>query len=430
MGSFWWSSKERDPAHPAEGVARARRARTIRTICGVRVSTSRGELDISRIRTRGSGKWLSLLSADSFVFRLPEHIKSRLDKFSSETSPLIDKLSIEADLSDVIVRGLSESKLLDQESREDVLAIAIDEPEAFAIDFDGKRQYFSLVCPQTIAEKTGLNVISNLHLADVLAGGGGEPLDALPLWLMFADRSETISTSWTLVFDGREEVRLFSLPPSDGLDAEQPAIQFKSFPQLTSLLPTGPKLDGLAKLSGDAWGHLAATGTIRAEIITFIASFLRSTEHDSKSYVRWSHEEISKFALPDIFASYFELMAKSVLEFSFGDESDARKDQEVVLLGRCFGNGYLANRLSHNGWQLAPAPLASSLGGRHTGGVIAAMLGFLHIDQLPASICLLTDADVPRIHGQLTPGHPAQWRKLVLEMADYHPPAMKLRDAV
>ena len=35
-----------------------------------------------------------------------------------------------------------------------------------------------------------------------------------------------------------------------------------------------------------------------------------------------------------------------------------------------------------------------------------------------------------RTLGNLVPGRPANWRKLVMEMADFQPPAMKLKDAV
>jgi hypothetical protein len=62
--------------------------------------------------------------------------------------------------------------------------------------------------------------------------------------------------------------------------------------------------------------------------------------------------------------------------------------------------------------------------------VIAALLGLLHIDQMPANLPWLSGANSQRILGRLTPGRPANWRQLVRSMADFQPPPMKLRDAV
>ena len=57
-------------------------------------------------------------------------------------------------------------------------------------------------------------------------------------------------------------------------------------------------------------------------------------------------------------------------------------------------------------------------------------MGLLYIDQMPANIPWLTGADSQRILGRLTPGRPGSWRQLIRSMADFHPPAMKLKDAV
>ena len=59
-----------------------------------------------------------------------------------------------------------------------------------------------------------------------------------------------------------------------------------------------------------------------------------------------------------------------------------------------------------------------------------AMMGLMHIDQMPGSLPWLTGCEYPRILGRLTPGRPSNWRQVIMDMADYHPPAMKLREAV
>ena len=55
------------------------------------------------------------------------------------------------------------------------------------------------------------------------------------------------------------------------------------------------------------------------------------------------------------------------------------------------------------------------------------LLGVMHIDQLPANVPATTGGEFPRLLGRLTPGRPSNYRRLLIEMADYRPPAMKLR---
>ena len=61
---------------------------------------------------------------------------------------------------------------------------------------------------------------------------------------------------------------------------------------------------------------------------------------------------------------------------------------------------------------------------------VAAILGLANLDQMPVNIPDLTGAECPRTLGRTTPGRPSNWRRVLLNMADYRPPAMKLRDAI
>ena len=62
--------------------------------------------------------------------------------------------------------------------------------------------------------------------------------------------------------------------------------------------------------------------------------------------------------------------------------------------------------------------------------LVAALLGMLHIDQLPSNLPNLTGARSQRILGRLTPGRPSNWRQLIRAMAQHHPAPMKLKDAI
>ena len=62
--------------------------------------------------------------------------------------------------------------------------------------------------------------------------------------------------------------------------------------------------------------------------------------------------------------------------------------------------------------------------------VVAAVLGLLHIDQMPANVPWLSGADCQRILGRVNPGRPSNWRQLIRAMADFQPAPMKLKDAI
>jgi 1,6-anhydro-N-acetylmuramate kinase len=60
----------------------------------------------------------------------------------------------------------------------------------------------------------------------------------------------------------------------------------------------------------------------------------------------------------------------------------------------------------------------------------AAVLGLLHLDQVPANIPAITLARTPRVLGRLTPGSLANWHRLVRELAAARPSVVALRSAV
>jgi hypothetical protein len=79
---------------------------------------------------------------------------------------------------------------------------------------------------------------------------------------------------------------------------------------------------------------------------------------------------------------------------------------------------------------VAAKPLEIADVGAEPEVIATALLGALFVDQMPANVPLLSGATVQRLLGRITPGTPASWRNLLINMTDSHPPTMKLRDAV
>ena len=61
---------------------------------------------------------------------------------------------------------------------------------------------------------------------------------------------------------------------------------------------------------------------------------------------------------------------------------------------------------------------------------VAAVMAAFFVDQVPSNLPWISNCEVPRILGRIAPGRPACWRRLIEQMADFRPAAMKLREAI
>ena len=104
---------------------------------------------------------------------------------------------------------------------------------------------------------------------------------------------------------------------------------------------------------------------------------------------------------------------------------------EVVLCGAgkntASFTGALASRLA-NVQVLNTAELGIPLATLKPAAV--ALLGLLHLDQVPANAPGLTGARIPRVLGRLTPGSLTNWHRLVRELANAKPNVVSLRSAI
>jgi 1,6-anhydro-N-acetylmuramate kinase len=104
---------------------------------------------------------------------------------------------------------------------------------------------------------------------------------------------------------------------------------------------------------------------------------------------------------------------------------------ELVLSARGNSRSALAGELVRqmpNLRVLDPAELGIPRGALKPAAV--ALLGLLHLDQIPANATGITGARIPRVLGRLTPGSLGNWHRLVRELATAKPSVVTLRSAV
>lgn len=441
----------RDPLDPAERVDNYQFGRRYRLIAGISIDQDFAVVNGALLAAEGLGRFLKVRVIETSALPIPDSLNRACQQIqSSEHCDANEVARLCADLSNIQAEVFENLRTAAGKLSEQLLLICVTDPGIWGRDFDGKISYTSFCDANQLSELSGVSVMDALPAKDLVAGGQGWPLTPLACWLLVGDRREPEATESRLLLQMDRETELFYLPGSDGLDEHVPAIEYFRSPgsqffkrilssfdrrdvesrHLKEMIVSGRRIESLF----EKWkSQLANTTVFRppgqetyVELIDEV--LMNSIEQD------WSLESIVKTA--------FELALHSVITIRSNEQANQLPIKRLVLSGPPELNGLTINFLS-NFWpelKIESLDAQSGLNLPFCGGnaisahslttVLTATLGLMHVDQMPANIPSLTMADVPRILGRLTPGKPTNWRKLLVEMADYRPPAMRLRDAV
>lgn len=472
-----WS--QQDPADAAGQIDRAIDHRNHRLVIGLDLDENFQTVTGSLVISQGHGRYLRVRHVFESELRLPQALSQGLNQFVQasrrEASELRQLLSDLAEVQAAVVEKLkcSAGKYVDR-----VLAIAVRDPGLWDFDFDGRPIHTPLCDPTRLAELSGVSVLDAFPDRDLAVGGSGTLLEALPLWIMFADRHERESQEPRFLIDLQTSAACYFLPRSDGFDATLPEIQVATLGRNNFLSRLIHEVSAYVSCCQD--DAQAATAILKettpdgrllgclqdlANRVAAPASKSNSSEpHGSEQN---SNEANSLALLVSQAGTNIDLtdpasvasLTRTVVHFV------ARKVFEVypVLMARTIKPNKLPPPQASQTTQgipdsaapaiylLCPQPLramlqielkqifsnqlvrdSESLGvaASQVDSVAAGLLGLLHIDQMPANIPWLTKADSQRILGRLTPGRPSNYRQLLRTMADFHPAPMKLKDAV
>ncbi len=358
---------------PAARIDRVLRDRSHRLIIGLVVNRNVSSLQCVLMMTDGHGKFLRLRHAVGQVVPIPETIQNSWHEIgaSQENPSLQDTRQFMSELADFQSQAIESVKLHAGKYVDRILAVALTDPGLWVDDFDGRKIYCPLSDSQRVADLTGLTVIDNFPVNDVLSGGRGSPLEPLPLWLTFADRHARVASEHRIVILAEKQIRAFLLPASDGLDADLPAIQ-----------------------------ALAAN---KDDFADTLCDALETLHYQTR-------QRMTTGTMPVVGQT-----------FIFGQEQ-RKAELKAILAQRALGGKVITD---HSG-----SPNSFGVNDESIDATITGLLCILHIDQMHGNLPWLTGASDQRVLGRLTPGTPSNWRQLVREMSDFSPPAMKLKDAV
>ncbi|MCA9105359.1 MAG: anhydro-N-acetylmuramic acid kinase [Planctomycetales bacterium] len=445
----FFAQRDTDPGHPNDGIERQRRLRHRRELLGLYVDLVGRRIQASRVATVGSGRWSRFEPMWGTVHEIPTKLlepilenasarraslgePSRSDEATSPKAArdapfeLGDALALSADLSDWLAPLIGSWASLGGGQEEDLLAVTLHDSGWLWPDFDGAPRYVNPLDATRLAERCGWPVIADLRSADIAAGGLGTPLDPLPYWFLLADRSERIATSSRVVVRLDRDCELLFLPASDGLDAEHPLIERGALPIWNEVIRT---LRSNQPVGGRPvpWGQLAVQGRVSEPVRAWLQQARFAPPAESLMEVAGR----AAASTPDLARTAIDWLVERITEFTGKNRPMAPRVDHVLLIAGGPPDGYLQQALRRAaGVEVDVLESLTPWKAAHWDATLTATLGFLHIDQQPASLPWLTQADVPRLHGHIHPGHLASWRRLVVEMADFRPPPMKLREAM
>ena len=387
-----------------------------RLVIGLTVEPGFDVISGALVVLEGNGKYLRAVKTNSYSARIPETTRSILQNMQNQGEPsFLDLVAVRADLALIQNSLVTDMKMDAGKYIERLLVIALTDP-GLRLKAETE-QRFSICDPSMLAELSGISVVDDFPKRDLAAGGTGECLFALPAWLLFADRSHKIARKNKVLVVIRDQIFAIVLPASDGLDVDLPDIRVFETHGLR-------RLDQLvhSQSSRRSIAELNVEGKLVEDRATFDAWLLDSDQKADSNIRRLAVADQVRTGI----VSIVERAKKNVVDnygVSFIEEVILDCPEELV--------GTFVNQFDR---ALPDSQVRTDLAVQgkpgHLFAVMTAILGAMSVDQMPANVPELTGANSQRILGRLTPGSPMNWRQLVCEMADFQPPAMRLRDAV
>jgi anhydro-N-acetylmuramic acid kinase len=316
------------------------------------------------------------------------------------------------------------------------LAIGVHDPGLWDLS-GGLRAYLGLCDAARLAERTGLAIVDAFAARDVVHGGLGGPLLAIPLAML----APPATVPRVLVDLGRT-VRLTYLPPEEPRRATTGCVLAFDVGPGTGILDrlTAQLSDG--KHEFDPGGSLAVQGRQIPELV----EHWLADPYFQRPLPRWHplgcrHEQElnqtvrmaidSGWSVRDLLCTACHFVAETLARAVRERLPQAPPIEQLVLIGGGQKNGMLLRGIVQRlpGMKLLPA---SQLGQTEAAlePAAAALLALLHFDQTPANATAITGTASPRVLGRLTPGSPAHWNRVVQELAENRPAVMPLRNAV
>ena len=409
----------RDPFDPAHRIEREVGERGRRLFIGLDLDPGFRKVCGALSVIEGKGKYLRVVGTFCLENELDKHTRKTLTQFVAQAeNTLIDWRAIQEDVALAFATMADELKSQAGKYVDRLMAIATRDPGVWIRESMGPSRYFPLCDPVVLAETTGITVIDSFSVRDLIAEGTGQGLFAMPAWLLLADRNKPIAQHNRVYVKIGPRSEAFLLPASDGLDVEIPDVRHVEIDAVAILKQYFDLQDQTFETT---LHELNIQGHCNSELV----SHFRQCIHNQKEPSLKVQTNDSCVARSFVVALIEEIQQQLTSQSGSLDVHEIVVDATEPLLGS-FVNQFqrtFAESEIQPWTSLFEQPGNSS-------AILVAILGAMNVDQLPGNIPWITGAKSQKILGRITPGSPSNWRQLLREMADFQPPAMRLRDAV
>ena len=216
----------RDPEDSIGRINRALDDRNHRLSAGLSVSERFDSVRGALVVTQGNGRYIRVRHVVDANVAIPKAIRDGCLDFVAKQNRDVGQLAqLLIDLAETQSAVVEQLKCLAGKYLDRVLAVAVCDPGYWEKDFDGRVSYSPMCDATRLAELSGVSVIDAFPAREMAVGGRGTGLEALPLWMIFADRNQKLAVQTRMLLNFSRHCTAYVFPASDGLDADVPAIQ-------------------------------------------------------------------------------------------------------------------------------------------------------------------------------------------------------------
>ena len=412
-----------------------------RTSVGVAVLEDLDRIAAAVLRISGRGLEMRVEVVAATARELPDRVA---ESFCAVTTgsrlPPAELAVLTAELADVqarvVRRVVKEAGDASRGTLPVPLAVGTHGPAVWLLAPDQPRARVQLGDGSRLAESTGYNVVDGFPDRDLARGGLGGPIEPLAQWALLHDAKRN-----RVLLNLDRATRMTYLPRG----CEPTAASRVS---ATDVGPGTALFDAIA-------GRAAAAGKLRGSsdplahqgrcIQPLLARLLDAPYFDESpprwhphgapldwfvgELNRWRREQ--KADARDLVRTALDLVAAASARCLRQHVPSSPSPVQLVLSGRGAQNGLLLSELRRH---LPPfeCVMLADLGIERDAldAACVAVLAMLHVDQVPQTSMQTTRIQAPRVLGQLTPGSPLNWQRLLREMGVAAPTKISLRAAI
>jgi anhydro-N-acetylmuramic acid kinase len=403
---------------------------------GLLASSRCTHLSATLLGISGQGLQATLEVAGSLTVKIPREIVSLFASLSGGVATTVTSLAaLRASLAETQASLVGE--LLDNLSVAPgkIIALGVDDPGLWKFTRGGPNCYMGLCDPARLAEYTGMNVIDAFPARDLAQGGQGGPVTAVARWLLLNHPNHN-----RVLLELGRTTRLSYLPSRSQANASAHVLSFDVGPGMSLLDALATRLsEGEHRF--DPGGRLAVQGR---RIDQLMEHWLADPYFD-RPLPRWHPHGVrperfladalqmavdNGWSVRDVLCTATYFLAETIALAIPRRLPDTEAMDELMVTGGGHRNGMLLGEIS----RLAKRPLVrlGELGieDEALGPAEVATLAQLHIDQIPGNHPAITNTEVSRLLGRITPGSPQSWQRLLAMTSGQTPTVRPLRSAV